>query len=385
MKRFGIFSEISFKILFSLSTIIISKPLKALPEIARYGHFTCTSCHVSPSGGGVMTTYGKDFSSEKLSTWSYYGEEKLLHGLVPHSDTLLFSGDARWVNYSKTSGDTKVNKFWRMQTDFEAGGHYGPLWAIFSMGTKPAGPNDKPEDHQELKIRGYYLRGDLWDEHITARAGLFIPKYGLMLSDHTAFIRSVTGLGPDSEQTQAEFTYQDDLWEVTAAIIIESEANEREGKTRSGYSLGLSNFLMKKHRLNLNVLSMAAKSGETINENQSFGLSGVATIMRKLFLSAEIDRIHNTTKTSIGTSGVEMLATYSTLNIEIYKGIVPYIRYEYFDSDINSADSSYTRMGAGSNWYPRPHFQFDVRYSRILDANRRSGSNQTDAIIHYYF
>ncbi|MFM8315618.1 MAG: hypothetical protein ACKOA8_15160, partial [Deltaproteobacteria bacterium] len=52
------------------------------PEFIRHGYMNCTSCHVSPTGGGALTEYGRSLSDEVLSRWSRPGESGFLYGLL---------------------------------------------------------------------------------------------------------------------------------------------------------------------------------------------------------------------------------------------------------------------------------------------------------------
>ena len=56
---------------------------QAFPEMIRLGYVNCTSCHVSPNGGGLLTDYGRSISSEALSTWAKPKEELPGHGFLP--------------------------------------------------------------------------------------------------------------------------------------------------------------------------------------------------------------------------------------------------------------------------------------------------------------
>lgn len=357
----------------------------ALPEIARYGQFTCTSCHVNPAGGGMLTTYGREFSEEKMSTWAIEGEEKFLEGLVPMSDTIFFGGDARWIKYKSKTEDRLFEKFWRMQTDLEAGVHLGPVYVTGMMGTKPAGPTDDPKEHSNLIHRGYTLRADLFDEHVMIRGGLFLPKYGLMLSDHTAYVRSASGLSPDGAQTQIELIYQDDLFEFMLAKLIESKMYDRERKTLSGFNLGVSTFVAEKNRITASVLSTKKILGTVETSVLSMGLSAVVTATNKVFAMFEINRVHNETKISGTSAYSEVLADFFTLNYEAYKGLIPYARYEFIDTDMNRKDTSTIRMGPGINWYPRPHMQLELRSFRAQSNASHSTTNTTEGLMHYYF
>src|ERR1700722_15897581 len=60
--------------LFLLLTVVWLPAAFAFPEMARHGYTQCTACHVSPAGGGVLTEYGRELSSDLLSTWSHGNE-----------------------------------------------------------------------------------------------------------------------------------------------------------------------------------------------------------------------------------------------------------------------------------------------------------------------
>jgi hypothetical protein len=369
----------------SLMLLLSAAPALSLPEAVRYGQFSCVTCHVSPGGGGMMTPYGREFSAEKLSTWSYENEGEALHGLVPSMETFLVGGDARWVKMKTKNSETSFEKFWRMQTDVEAGLHVGPVWLTGMWGTKPAGPMDEPKDHGRLVHRGYSARVDLLDERVLLRAGLFMPRFGLMSADHTLFVRSVPGLTPDSEQTQAEVIIQEDNFEVSLATLMVNKMYDREYKTKSGYNLGVSAFVAGKNRLSLSVLTTKRVSGNTDLIMNAYGTSGVLSLSRAIYAMFEMDRVDYITKSTTSKSGASALVNYLSLNAEVMKGLIPYLRYEFCDSNISAPDTSTGRWGAGFNWYPRPHAQIELRFLKTVANANQSMTNETDAVLHYYF
>src|SRR5215510_13537282 len=46
------------QVLFLLITLAVATPLSAHPYFIRLGYSTCTSCHVSPQGGSILSAYG---------------------------------------------------------------------------------------------------------------------------------------------------------------------------------------------------------------------------------------------------------------------------------------------------------------------------------------
>lgn len=361
----------------------------AIPEAARYGHFTCTSCHISPGGAGALTPYGREFSAQKLSTWRYSGEENPLHGLLPISDHFFLGGDVRWVYMNRSTEDESKSEFWRMQSDVEAAAHahprwFEPVWVSATFGTTPAGPHTSKKEANKIRLRAWMARIDTWHDHIVARIGLFMPKFGLMLSDHTAYVRIAAGLNPDGEQTQAEVIYQNDRFEVTAALLVKSESNDRVGKSKSGFNAGLSGYFLKS-RFNLNILSTELEQDQLSMKVLDLSASTVVTATSWLYGMFEADHIKTTTSVSSKSETKESVATFASANFDIMRGIIPYLRYEFWDTDLKEINTSKARWGAGANWYPRPHLHVDLRFLRTIDNISQIPANQIDAILHYYF
>lgn len=357
----------------------------AVPEIARYGHFTCVSCHVSPSGGSTLTSYGRLFAAEKLSTWSFEGEENPLHGLTPVSDRILIGGDFRWVHLSRQDANSKFEKFWRMQSDIEPGLHLGNFWLTVTAGSKPAGPISTEKDANKLIARGYAVRFDLFDEHLIVRGGLFIPKFGLMLADHTAYVREIVDLGPDSEQTQFETIFQDDHLEFSLAAIVKNEMLGRQGKSKSGFNAGAGVMLGKGLRLNLNAMQTILNKKDIKQQLQAVGSSAVITFNKRLFSMQEVSYVQTSFETPELKSEAKHLASFVSLSLETIRGLIPYLRLEHRQKSEEEREQLDYRWGVGSNWYIRPHLQVDGRVLRQLDAKTKATQNTSSMIIHYYF
>lgn len=374
-----------FRLFFIIVSLMRANQSLAVPEAVRYGQFSCVSCHVSPGGGGLLTNYGRLFAAEKLSTWAYLGEENLLHGAARPNDFILAGGDARWVDYRTKSAGVSFRKFWRMQTDLELAAHAGPVWLQGMMGTKPAGPNDDPKDSSKLIHRAYSARVDLFDDRLLIRGGLFVPKFGLMHQDHTAFTKVALGLPPDAEQTQAEATVQSDNWEMTVASLFENDMYDRKNKSKSGLNFGLSGLIGKYNRLNLGILQTVKSSATSKSVTTAYGFSGVVSITKKIFSLFEIDRLLQSFDANGVVTTSNGVVSYFTLNGEVFKGFISSLRYEYWNREIALRDMGTRRWGGGLTWYPRPHFQFEFRALRTIVDGSSSTLDESTLILHYYF
>src|SRR5690606_35141131 len=113
---------------------LLSQSANALPEYSRHGYFNCSSCHASPSGGGVLTPYGRGISAEVVTTWQREKEEQPLHGLIDLPPSLLLGGHLRFVQFHIENDRVKQGRFIAMQKDLELGVHFGSFWAVGTIG-----------------------------------------------------------------------------------------------------------------------------------------------------------------------------------------------------------------------------------------------------------
>ena len=358
----------------------------AVPEVARYGHNSCTSCHVSPSGAGVLTNYGRMFSAEKLSTWSVSGEENLLHGLMPASERFLVGGDLRWV-YDKSLRDGRSeDRFWRMQSDVDFVLHVGDAWLQASFGTKPAGPRDDMKKHGRLLSRNYAVRYDLFDERLLIRGGLFMPKFGLMTADHTTYTRLSASLTPEDEQTQFEVTYQDDEFEASAAILFDREVTTKTERPKKGLNLVIAKMLGSKNRVTFGLLKTEQDNNSNSRNVFSSVMSAVWTLTNGLFSMFEISRTNDQVLSDGKKIVSDSAAVFYSLNYEAIKGLSPFARYELWNTQLGVSSRKITRFGPGFNWYPRPHFQAELRqFTTMTEASGSKSKNSAELILHYYF
>ena len=311
----------------------------AYPTTVREGYAgKCASCHVSPSGGGVLTEYGRAFADE-MATWAYEGEGRLLHKIEQPKD-LLFGGDTRWVNYtskSRATGDR--SKIMVMQADLEIA--LAPIKDLWLVGTVGKYNEDDKYEH-----RRYYLLLNL-SEHLLFRAGLFHPRMGIQHPDHRLSISPRQG----SETYNAEATY-----------------------TAKNFALTLAALGNQEHRIRA-----AGKEGFKTDTHPGFGVVG-STFMDTFELGTYHHRrtamVDTGVFASAGWGDVYLLSElrrhqdlpgllstiyYGEMGYGVLPGLDVYVRAQGRKAQEES--SEYT---VGLNWLPRPHWQWVVEVERQM-------------------
>jgi hypothetical protein len=177
-------------------------PLAAEPMLLSRQYNRCTSCHYSPTGGGLLTPYGRSLTRQELSTTGRSaggaaaaaatrpsGEEAFLFGAL--GDAL---GPVDLELNTRPShlriegpGFTSDRDFF-MNADLEAGWRaHG--WTVYGeIGRQPLSTSTRVDSY------AYWVSHET-DKGLGFRVGRFMPAYGVQFADHTAFNRA--GLGFD--------------------------------------------------------------------------------------------------------------------------------------------------------------------------------------------
>ncbi len=173
-------------VILTMAALFFSGFALSYPENVRLGYAACTSCHVSPSGGGILTEYGRMTQSEFMSTWTpTKGFESPTFGVLPDQNVVMIGGDTRYLFRTIDSDFRRVF----MQADFEVGINFSEQIAA----VKSFGLYNIPTDYSRpippiQSLRQYLLLKP--SKYMSVRLGEFVPAYGIMVPDHTANIRN---------------------------------------------------------------------------------------------------------------------------------------------------------------------------------------------------
>jgi hypothetical protein len=167
------------------------------------GAVRCNQCHFSPSGGGLINSYGRDAVGDQLSTLG--GNGAFLHGAVRLPDWLALGGDFRGAfvaNQVQDPGGPQVAVF-PMQADLEArvalpaGFSFEAVGGLRGQVRNPDEmvplQNYQPVSTSQLVSREHYL---MWEPEALGpyvRVGRFFAPYGLRMAEHILYINRDLG------------------------------------------------------------------------------------------------------------------------------------------------------------------------------------------------
>ncbi len=376
----------NFKSLGFLIVIFSALNSFGFAELVRHGYPNCIACHVSPSGGGVLTEYGRALSKDLISTWGVENEERLGHGwIAPLPNWLQLGGDLEFIQtYKNNPQVTEAKNFW-MENELEAALHFGKFYLDANLGVQ-RGPANTPHLYDFISSR--HFLGYSFTDELSLRFGKFTPAYGLNLANHTAFTRAPLGFDQGMEHLNLESAYLGEKFDFFLTALlgqadVEGAAIESPNDPsldERGLALSSSRWILEKYKLGVSFLYATANA----YRRTLFGFFGTLKLPENFYLLSEWDWQSKTLRDSgQNASGP---ALYNQLGCEIFKGMNLYFMQEETYLDITSLLSRDESYGAGFRFYPRPHFEFQAEYRR--EKNMRLFSEFYDGAFifgHYYF
>ena len=316
--------------LFLVLLFIDSSPILAWQENVRI-YQQCSSCHVSPSGGGVLTEYGKGLSTQ-FATFDKESFGPSNYSAFKTPKNLLLGGNVRNLYIKQEIGDFERERIFLMQADMELAIMFKNITVVGTAGVYNV---DYEKDFEnEIEYRRYYAKYQ-FNENMIFRVGQFFTNFGLMLDDHTETIRTAPGYGQNTESKNYELGYYSELFNLVGTL-------EQNKDGSFGDALDLRIFPWKM------VLGASIK--------EEFNAFYVATpITKRAYLMAEYltDDIY-----------------YLKTGFELYRGIVPYVKYT------NDSRETYS---IGSQLHFMPHLEF------LLESSHSKGYADFTASSNYYF
>ncbi len=184
---------------------------EAFPWMIRHGYTNCASCHHDPSGGALVTPYGR--AQSELLLAARYGQRKeaeeaspttaFLFGAVTLPDWLNLGLSFRGAGLlTRTGGNTDVRAL-QMVSDLRANVSVGPLRAGGSIGfvarqARFAALTNFEENN--IVSREHWLGVTNEDQTLLLRAGRMTLPFGLRNVEHTLWARVSTRTDHNEQQ-----------------------------------------------------------------------------------------------------------------------------------------------------------------------------------------
>lgn len=362
-----------------LSLLTLYGPLfaDAYPEFTRFHYNTCMACHIAPSGGGLITSYGRSLSYEVASRWGNEKQSQFLHGVfekdpqpeLTGNSEFLFGGEFRFLQVHKNDQVIREGYFFPMQMDFSAA-YVNPSYTLFAR----IGELDPDEKSWKAEFREYYVLGRVGEEY-TLRAGKFTPQYGINIPDHIYFIKSLTDLGMESQRRSIEGQFNGENWIFNLTLSQQSKDAESGREKESTISSQVQYYFQDSFKVAGNIWSGQFNNGQ----KTMVGAWGVLPFLEQVYLVSEVDAI----TIEVFGAKTNSLVRYNKLAYNPIKGLDLFIHDESMSPDTAHSEQQVDRQGIGFQFFPIPHFDL----TGIFTIQKQSSQKDTEyawIMLHYY-
>ena len=337
----------------------------AFPETARHGYVSCATCHHSPSGRGLLTSYGKTIAQELYSAWP-----RELPETQGDDSWWQWGAQIRLMQWFQDTPTVQKARLFPMQMELE-GALTKDTWSVVgSMGVWR--PMDASPKEYKAYSRNHYLLlkpQETW----TLRIGHFRISHGLGLPDHGILTQQYLGWSHSHETYNLEATYNDDNNVIQASWITPSLV-EATGERISGGSATFSRAIASQHKVGIN-LSKFKRDG--IDELQA-NFHAVVSISEVAFLQSELAQRYR-----VLTPQLSQTAFFARYSRQWGQGWRPFLQWEASRSN-EIGEPVAQRYFLGSEWFPIANFDLLMFGGREINSLRE---NQFlfSGVGHFYF
>lgn len=337
----------------------------AYPWMIRHDYTGCVSCHVDPSGGGVLTPYGALLGDEVLRTHygaSAPGEEHasagFLWGAVKPPSWFLPSGAIRTLAMVSKNGNAGFGAdFILMQADLRAAIVSGGFRAYASVGFVSS-------EGSAASLSGGVVSREHWlgwafgaNQEFLLRAGRIDLPFGIRQIEHTLFVRQSTRTDlNDTQQHGVALAYNGGPFRAEVMAIAGNYQVSPDAYRERGYS----GYFEVAPRLNaaFGVSSLVTRAARDLSlrlpdTRQAHGVFARWAPVQPLVLLAEVDLVRHSATSATG------YATMLQADVEPVQGVHLTATGENMRLGGTSTSTSWSAwLGAG--WFFAPHA--DIRF-----------------------
>jgi len=354
-----------------LGAALVAAPAGAEPIFLARQYARCTTCHYSPTGGGLLTPYGRSLTREELSTMRgtshgqagatgpARGEEAFLWGTLGDALGPVSVGiDLRPGHLDvRLPGGGKETRDLLMNADIAAA-YQSHGWTVYGeLGRQPFATGTRVESWEH------------WVEYKTPgglglRAGRFLPAYGIHFADHTAYNRRPLGLDTVDQVYGLELSLSTDrhLVQLMAspgrADDILHHSDQRSFNASGRFQLDLS------PRTVLVASGIFRAASDVVARNGATGLAFGFSPVRRLTIWTEGDA-----QFQQGAGGAAYVLVNET-SFEAFRGVWLKVSPQWLTAFGDSSGGTF-RLAFEANLLPRTHWNVDLSHYR--DRGRSNG------------
>jgi hypothetical protein len=354
----------------------------AYPTMIRHGYAQCASCHVDPSGGTLLTDYGRAQSELLLSSrWGAAkdaapsGASQFLFGALKTPESISLGGWLREGYIWNTVGGKLVDdRALQMRSSLAAALRIGPVRAAAELGYASAGTAQlaavtRNQDGANLVSREHWIGLAIADESVLLRAGRMNVPFGLRNIEHTSFVRTATQTDiNEDQQAGVAFAITREDWRAEVMAVLGNYSLRPDALRARGVSGHIERAITSSVAVGVSALALRADSAPGSRSpllRQAYGLTARVVPWKAVVFSFEADALLSS---SLGSSSLKSgNAGWLQADVEVLRGVHLLAAAERLASPAGGS-AQYGWWG-GAAWFVFPHIDVRAEMVRRFSAD----------------
>jgi hypothetical protein len=354
----------------ALITLAVAAPVRnasAYPQYQLSRGQTCVECHVSPTGGGLLTEQGL-VTAETESKFGHAPE--FMYGKWTPPSWLQLGGDFRALGGLKGVGGKLGPLVTPMQTDLYASLSH-KNFTVFLQGGAKGGDPPNPTATQHLQSREHWVQ---WKQHeddsygLSIRAGKFMPTAGLRFVEHPLYVRRFGGSQLFSEAYGGAISYIQPEYEVHVTGYVKDFRTPVE--PTSGAALYAEKRLGEH-----NAIGVLGRYATGVDDTKiHYGVTAKHYCdCRDLLFQAEVQGVHE--KVTAGGSNNQIVGTAMATWMPAHAWMFD-LALNYYDPNVHVKGLDRQAVDLAAHWFVDSHVEMLVT-SRYQTLEFGSGGPST--------
>ncbi len=317
----------------------------AFPTLVNHGYTTCITCHASPSGGGLLNSYGKFVANELFSIWD---DSTTALPWISKPETVKSLNAMFQGRVAQTYFETpyiKRGDFQKMQADLEVSYNRDSTFGVIALGPRLSSATSS-QNQTDIFARRFYLGHSALNHAV--RIGKFFPEFGINFPNHNVPTRKGLYFNHNEEPYIAQATLYSTTFDYTLAVLRGAANTELDGRNALS-----ANIIYKEG---------TTRTGVSILKPQGVGYgASVHTqigFLQHGYVISELGQKVKQESNSTSTSRV----SFSELGWELTKGLYTYTGLQTTNNLTTQAST--TLLPLGFKIYPLSHFELIVEAAR---------------------
>ena len=357
---------------------------EAYPEFQfSTGAVRCSQCHVSPSGGGLVNSYGRSQAEDAISM--YGGNGDFLYGIWEEPDWVKFGVDLRVAVLARDNGSETDFLVFPMQGDTYVDFFFKDFTAAFILGPRAQARTPRESPLARMNSREHWLMWRPKTQGPYARVGRFYAPFGLRQQDHTVFNRRFLGFHSFEESYNLSGGYVKNKWEAHATLFAPAPGPLQLVLGGGPAAYGFTGYYEKRLGKRKGAAAAQTRIAKSDTDLRST-LGGVGKWYfkpAKLLLMGELDLTLQTFDDGDSPSRMQFTSYLSGTYTPI-QGLAITAALQRHDTDLSVRDTGYDATQISVQWFVRSHVEFHSVYRLEFSGDYQKPRLLTFWMLHYF-